>query len=189
VREGLAAVRYNLQSLFRFGGRDGRATFWPYAGSVFGLAVLVLMAAMARVASRMMQFAQDHPDRARVETGGGGYSVAIEGKPPELAGAFGDMMVIVNLLFAACIVLLAAAVARRLHDTGRSGAWGLMPVPFIVFSGVMMGRLFGQDDIPIGAFLAVFVSNLLYLASLAVLVTLLAKQGQAGPNLYGPGPA
>jgi uncharacterized membrane protein YhaH (DUF805 family) len=188
VRTGLAAIRYNLLGLFRFAGRDGRATFWPYAGAVVGLSVVVLMAAMARVASEVTRFASQHPDRARVDTGAGSYSVSIEGNAPELSGAFGGMMTTVNLIFAACIFLLGAAVARRLHDSSRSGVWGLMPLPFILFSGFMMGRLFGQADIGFGPFLAVFVSNLLYLASLAVLVMLLARPSQAGANAYGPGP-
>lgn len=185
MRNPWQAVAYNLKNLVRFKGRDDRATFWPYAASVAGLAMVAMTAGMMPLMDEMGEFAERHPDRARVEAGPGHYSIRVEGNPPELAGAFGDMMIIVGILFAGCIALLAAAVARRLHDTGKSGAWGLLPIPFIMFSCIMMARLFGQGDFAFGLFFAVFISNLFYLVSLAYLIVLLARRSDAAGNEYG----
>jgi uncharacterized membrane protein YhaH (DUF805 family) len=90
------------------------------------------------------------------------------------------MMIGMSIVFAATVLLLAASVARRLHDTGRSGAWGLMPLPFIIYAMVMMPRLFGASDIADGLFFSVFINNFLYLASLLLLVVLLAKPSKSG---------
>ncbi|HEX8258473.1 MAG TPA: DUF805 domain-containing protein [Allosphingosinicella sp.] len=180
-------IAWHLKSLLRFKGRDDRPTFWPYAGSVVGLAGLVMMAAMFPVFRGVADFAQQHPDRTSIETGPGRYLVTIEGPPAGLDGAMSNLTSAVNLLFGCCIGLLAAAVARRLHDTGRTGLWGLMPVPFILFSGAMMPRMFAEDGPRSDLFFAVFVSNWLYLAALAWLALLLAKPGDPAGNRYGPG--
>lgn len=64
------------------------------------------------------------------------------------------------------IALYAAAVVRRLHDRGRSGAWGLMPLPFLLYTSIPMARLFGsttrggQPDMTL--FLTLAISNILY---------------------------
>ena len=94
-----------------------------------------------------------------------------------------------GLVFVLAAALLAAAVTRRLHDRGRSGHWGLMPIPFIVISLFAMARLFAaftnDPEVDVRLFLVVFVSNLLYLATLGLLVVLLAGASTPGPNRYG----
>ncbi len=40
-------------------------------------------------------------------------------------------------MFVALVATLAAAIARRLHDVGRSALWGLIPLPFICYSGAV----------------------------------------------------
>lgn len=179
------AITFSLRNLFRFNGRDDRSTFWTYAACVIGLALLALLGAMGKMSNAMAEFTKRHPERAQIDVGRGHYSIHIEGTPPELTGTFGEMMTIMNVLFGVCIGLLAAAVARRLHDTGRSGAWGLIPVPFITFSGAMTARMAGGTDLDVGLFLAVFTSNLLYVASLAYLIVLLAKPSEPSSNSSG----
>ena len=175
----LDAIQFNLRNLARFSGRDGRRVFWPYAGTVIALFVLgilaVMLPEMSESMARMQRFAAENPDLATVRSGPGHYSITIEGHHPELMPDMGNMVGRIGVLFAIAILLLAAAVTRRLHDTGRSGAWGLMPVPFILFATVMMPRVFADPDA--GLFLAVFFNNLLYLASLALLVLLLSRPG------------
>jgi uncharacterized membrane protein YhaH (DUF805 family) len=85
---------------------------------------------------------------------------------------------------------LAAAVTRRLHDTGRAGWWGLPPLIFLI-AGLalfprMMATMMQSDEAAMGPFFLLFANNVLYMASLVGLIILLALRGTAGPNRYGP---
>ncbi|MBS0478965.1 MAG: DUF805 domain-containing protein, partial [Proteobacteria bacterium] len=95
------------------------------------------------------------------------------------------------------IVLLAAAVARRLHDSGRSGWWGA-PTPILLIAGLVgMMHVFAVmsaapasnalDGPPIdfASFGVMMLCNLAYLASLVLLVILCSLPSQAGDNRYG----
>ena len=96
------------------------------------------------------------------------------------------------------VVPLAAAIVRRLHDTGRTGVWVLMPLPFGLYGLYAMERLFaymprliraeGQDPV-IFAFMAEFTwavcAALLWLAALIVLIVFLCGRGQPQDNRYG----
>ncbi|MGH6996997.1 MAG: DUF805 domain-containing protein, partial [Phenylobacterium sp.] len=95
----------------------------------------------------------------------------------------------VNLLmFGLLVALLAAAVARRLHDSGRSAFWGLLPLPFVAYSSAMFFRLFSQftSGTPDPRlFFSVFASNMLYIVVLVTLIVLLALRSSPGQNRYG----
>ena len=99
------------------------------------------------------------------------------------------------------VVPLAAAIVRRLHDTGRTGLWVLMPLPFGLYGLYAMERLFayvprliraeGQDP-AVFAFMAEFTwafgAALLWLAALIWLIVFLCGRGQPQENRYGPPP-
>lgn len=186
----MRAILGNLARLTRFGGRQTRATFWPYSGLVVGLSVAIMFAGMfsemfASV-GRMEEFARANPDQATVTRGPGSYSITVEGHHPELMPDMSVISVALGLAFAVAIVLLAAAVTRRLHDTGKPGFWGLLPVPFIITSTVVMQRLFSAAEPDMGMFGLMFLSNALYMLALLALVVLLAQPTQAGANRFGP---
>jgi uncharacterized membrane protein YhaH (DUF805 family) len=90
------------------------------------------------------------------------------------------------------VALLAAAVTRRLHDSGRRGFWGLPPVIFLavglsLFPRIFQNMLSGQmtpDTLKV--FGLMFANNMLYLASLGLLVFLLVRPGQLSENRFGP---
>ena len=88
------------------------------------------------------------------------------------------------------VALLAAAVARRLHDRDRSGLWGLAPLPFLSFGLVGMHYLMtsfsGPQQPDLGAFFFLFLNNITYLAILVTLVVQLASRGTEGENRFGP---
>ncbi|HST37502.1 MAG TPA: DUF805 domain-containing protein, partial [Allosphingosinicella sp.] len=90
------------------------------------------------------------------------------------------------------VLLLAAAVSRRLHDCGRSGAWGLLPLPFLVFGIWQMPTTFqfapGTVLAPAYPWAAAIVTGPLTFAALAALGVLLARKGTAGPNRFGEDP-
>jgi uncharacterized membrane protein YhaH (DUF805 family) len=138
------------------------------------------------------RYAMEHPEKATIVTGPGHYSVRIEGNAPELAPLFDSLFRWISVLVVISMLLLAAAVARRLHDTGKSGLFGLMPVPFLAIGLYMMPGLFAgarRAQAPdMGLFFGIFLNNFIYLAMLLALIVLLAREGMKEPNRYGPEP-
>lgn len=191
----LAVIGQNFARVARFSGRDSRSQFWPYAALLFGLATFgtaaTLLPAMLDSVARIQRFAAEHPELAHVEQGAGQYSITIEGSHPELmpdltAASYG--LPVVLLLF---VLLSAAAVARRLHDRGKSGVWGFLPVPFLFTGLALFASAFHDLSAPepsFGSFGLLLANNLLYLGLLGYLILLLAGPGAPGPNRYGPEP-
>jgi uncharacterized membrane protein YhaH (DUF805 family) len=131
-----ASIRHNLTNLFRFSGRDSRALFWPYAITIFLLSVaaylLLFVPIVMDMMGRTIAYAQAHPE---------GFPIAAPGQPPvlppELMPDFSRLVIPSALVGIAALLLLAAAVVRRLHDTGKSGWWGALPLPFKAVSTVI----------------------------------------------------
>ncbi|MCP3989386.1 MAG: DUF805 domain-containing protein [Actinomycetia bacterium] len=48
------------------------------------------------------------------------------------------LVVVSGILSAVAVGLFAAAICRRLHDTNRTGLWGLLPIPSLVVGLVLM---------------------------------------------------
>ncbi|HEX6742120.1 MAG TPA: DUF805 domain-containing protein, partial [Sphingomicrobium sp.] len=85
------------------------------------------------------------------------------------------------------IALYAAAVARRLHDGGFSGLWGLMPLPFLAFSMVRMRGFFAtfaSEHPDMGRFQEIFISNFIYIGTIVALIVMLARRSDPGPNRF-----
>lgn len=174
--------------LLDFKGREDRASFWPYAAVAFIIVMIVGMAIfvpmMAHSVAAMQHYAFQHPDQATVITGPGQYSISVEGHHPDFFDA-GSMGAYLGVAFGLAIVLYAAAVVRRLHDRGKSGFWGLLPLPFIIYSSFMMPALFASAAEPAMAlFFSVFISNMLYIVALVVLIVFLAGASDPAPNSY-----
>jgi len=140
---------------------------------------------MAETMRRMQEFAAAHPDKARIESGPGHYRISVEGHHPELFAGFEEMMIGMVIVVAVAVVLLTAAVARRLHDRGRTGFWGLAPLPFFAFGSVMMPRVMTSATPDMGLFFLMFFNNAIYIGSLVLLVVILAGPGSPAPNKFG----
>ena len=180
------SIAYNIRRLFDFRGRETQILFWPYAGFVFGLATvvttaLIMIPVMEMVATMMQQIA--------VAARQGGDAEPTFMKSPEML--IPDMSglvlptVAVNLVM---IALLAAAIARRLHDKDRSGFWGLLPLPpmllgFAIMPRTMAGMYGVAEPDPLTA-LAMLNSFLTY-GLLILLVVMLVGTGSDGPNRFG----
>jgi uncharacterized membrane protein YhaH (DUF805 family) len=190
------AIPRGFRLLARFRGRDRPGQFWPYLGATlildFVAMSLLIVPAMFDSFARMQRFVAEHPDQAMVESGPGSYSVTIQGNHPELMPNMAGLASGFGLIAAATVLLLAAAVARRLHDRGLSALLGLMPLPFLAFAALIMPRLFASvatgSPPDMRLFLALFLNSLLYLASLLLLAILLAQGGTKGSNRFGPDP-
>jgi uncharacterized membrane protein YhaH (DUF805 family) len=181
----------HFKRLADFNGREDRASFWPYAALVFAIimvtGMVIFVPMMANAMSEMQQYASQHPDQATVVSGPGHYSISVKGNHPEFFPA-SSMATFLGGTFGLGLILYAAAATRRLHDTGRSGFWALMPLPFIIYSSVMMPRMFAfQGEPEMSVFFSIFFSNMLYIITLIVLIVLLAGSSQSTPNRYDVG--
>jgi uncharacterized membrane protein YhaH (DUF805 family) len=175
----------HFKKLFDFTGREDRASFWPYAAAAFviimvaGMTIFIPM--MAQSMREMQQFAAQHPDQATVSSGPGHYSISVHGNHPAFMPA-ASMATFLAVTFGLSVLLYAAAVVRRLHDRGKVGYWGLMPLPFILYSTIQMPRMFAavgsgaEPDMTL--FFSIFFSNLLYIVTLIWLIVILAGPSQ-----------
>jgi len=108
---------------------------------------------------------------------------------PDLGAVFWPIRGVV----AGAVVLLAAAVTRRLHDTGRAGWWAALPLVLLAaatatFPSVMEQMMTQAENAPMGLFYLTFGLGMLYNLSLLVLIVFLCLKGTVGPNRYGPQP-
>lgn len=153
----------HFRLLFTLKGRENRGSFWPYAALVFGILAACNMLLMIPIMMTM-----GHP------FGGDGA--------PSLPN-FGYYFIV---MFGIGILLYGAAMIRRLRDSGRSGYWVLMPLPFILASSIGMTMLFQapfEGNPPdMRLFQMLFVSNGLYMLSLIALVVLLSLPSAAVPG-------
>jgi uncharacterized membrane protein YhaH (DUF805 family) len=165
-----------LRGLTHFSGRTGRAPFWLYVLVIFLVTQAFYTVAFGALMATAIAQAQN-----------GVQSLAAG--PPAL---FLPLTAFIALLL---IAALAAVVVRRLHDTGRTGWWAAMPLPFLFAGFPLMHHLFSitthEGGLPpdFRLFVALFANNTIYLLLLTVLIVLLAQKGQAGDNRFGPPPS
>lgn len=179
--------------LGRFSGRDSRAVFWPYAGLVlaagFVTICIVMMLQMQALVGEIQAFAAQHPGRVTTEVGPNSYSMSVSSGDPAFAPDMSGMALGMGAVSGVLIVLLAAAVARRLHDTGRSGLWALPTAIFLMIALIMMPRLtasFSGPEPDMRLFGLLFANNAAYIFSLCVLIILLILPSRVGANRFGP---
>lgn len=147
-------------SILRFSGRDTRSEFWPFAAAAVALYLLI------------------------------GLPVGTATLPDIRADPLnaGDNFLLASAaMFVALVSLLAAAVARRLHDSGTSAFWGLLPLPFVVYDFAVIGQVNSQFEAGgqnLRLFYSGFASTILYFVAVAWLVVLLARRSALGPNRF-----
>ncbi|WP_292036578.1 MULTISPECIES: DUF805 domain-containing protein [unclassified Brevundimonas] len=179
-----------------FRGRDRRGRFWPYALVVAVLLYVGMAAAMIPTMSGVFEeaarYAAENPEQVTVTAGPGHYSVQIHDPEAQLMPDMSGLFWAVRTVFVVAGVLLAAAVTRRLHDTGRAGWWGLPPLLFAAIASILfptvMEQMTQSEEVAVAPFLLLLANNMLYLASLIGLIVLLCLKGASGPNRYGPEP-
>jgi uncharacterized membrane protein YhaH (DUF805 family) len=184
------SIGYNLRRIADPTGRESNPLFWPYAILIAALNYVAGAMAAAPMMIEMMQ----NMGRVFVDLQRRGA----RNEPPPLpfdTAFMPDMSAVVvpnAIILAASVVLLFSAVARRLHDRDRTGLWGLLPVPFAALGIALIpyafGDLVGAPEVP-AIFLALMLNNLLYLASLVLLIVLLVGKGTPDANRFGAPPA
>jgi uncharacterized membrane protein YhaH (DUF805 family) len=187
---------YHFRGLLDFSGRESRKPFWLWVAFCLSIHMFVLMACMIPIMLKTFmqieRFAAQHPDQVTRTYGPGSYSVQVHGYHPELFPDMFGFMLANSIGASLAVILLAASVCRRLHDSNRTGAWGLLPLPFLMtalllFPSLMPGasRGFAPD---MGLFLALVANNFVYLAAIGVLVFKLVLPGTRGENRFGLAP-
>ena len=192
----MSVIWSGFRRLADFSGRDRRGRFWPYALVVAVLVYVGLMLAMIPTMATMFgeaaRYAAENPDQTTVVAGPGYYSVQIHDPDAALMPDFTPFFWAVRVAVIAAGVLLAAAVTRRLHDTGRAGWWGLPPLVLLagvsaLFPSVVEGMM-QEADPSLAGFFLMFGLGVLYNLCLIGLVVLLCLKGTTGTNRYGPEP-
>ena len=191
------SIRHGLFGLARFSGRDRPSVFWPYAAFVVVLVTVsvsaVMVPEMVGTFAKFERFAAANPDKVTVERSATSVSYVVHGHHPDLAPDVGGLMRRTALVIAGAVFLLAAAVSRRLHDSGLRAYWGMLPLPFLSFGFVAMDLLFkefaGPAEPDMRLFLGVFLNNIAYLTALALLVVLLARKSGTANRFDEPSAA
>lgn len=187
------AIKRGFAGLFDFQGRSCRTDFWFYAIFValiaFGFWSVVMSIELTRTFGEINQYAAQHPDKVTVSAGPGGYSVSLKEGAAGVGPDFGYLLKWISAIAVVSIGLLAAAAVRRLHDTNRTGAWVLLPMPFL-FGSFRLAALVFQDfnstaEPDFSWFFLGFANNLIYLATLGFVGFLLFRSGTAGENRFG----
>lgn len=197
----LAAIKHGLGNLTNFHGRDARQAFWYYVLFVYLITMVIgMMVSIPMTTEAMMTGVQQgianagNPDKAASDAAA---QAAI------VASMRGYMPVLVWSSFATAAILLiglAASLVRRLHDSGLSGTWALIPLGLqainLAFIPTQLGRLeemlAAQFTDPFAAFKV--YDGLLGLGAVAgwiaiVLVIVFGvRKSTEGPNPYGEAP-
>jgi uncharacterized membrane protein YhaH (DUF805 family) len=126
----LGSIKYNLSHLLDFTGRDARQTFWYYVLFVYLLGMLVSVVAMipgmvsmfSGMFEAVQSAAQSGADPAVVE-----QQLVATYMGDAMSKLMGQIMWVSAGLAVLNILLLAAALVRRLHDSDLSGWWALAP--------------------------------------------------------------
>lgn len=201
-----AQIKRGFASLSHFAGRDRRGQFWPYALAVFvitqsiaiGVGAPMLVAQIFAGLERAEQMARDNPQDWIVERSPGNVHYQYVGDDPAVLGAMmpdlSAFLWVVVALSVVSILLLAAAVVRRLHDRGFSGLWGLVPTGLLLaglwlsWSVFAIGMADGGGAAMLTPILLLFAVNLAYLVSLLLIIIQLASAGSPDANRFGPPP-
>lgn len=185
-----------IKRVLQFSGREKRQPFWLWVAVVMGaqmVAGIALIAPiMVQTIMRIERFASQHPDQITRTYGPGSYSVQIHGYHPEIMPDFGAFAFAIGLVALMTVVLLAAAIVRRLHDSNQTGLWGMLPLPFLIAGLVLFPSLIpdtSREAAPnMGLFVGLFFNNLVYLIMIGILVFKLVRPGTPGDNRFGPLP-
>ena len=183
----VASIGHNLRRLSDMSGRETQVQFWPYAGLVYGLATLVsailMMIPLANMFVEMMKQIGEAANR------GGNAQPEFVKSPEMLVPDFSSLFWPIVLINLVTVLLLAAAVARRLHDRNRTALWGLLPLPQMAIGLVAMPTKvpsFAAQAEPDPLIYLVMLNNMVSYALLITLILLMIGKGTTGPNRFGP---
>lgn len=123
----LGAIKYNLNNLTNFKGRDARQTFWFYVLFLvilqWGLGLLISLPMMGGIMQGAMSGVQQGLPEAEMQA----RMIA------QMAGPMRTTMLLSAAINVVAALILVAAFVRRLHDSNRPG-WIAAIAFFCVFA-------------------------------------------------------
>jgi uncharacterized membrane protein YhaH (DUF805 family) len=112
----LGAIKYHFRHLTDFSGRDARQTFWYWFLFLFVVNIGVSMIATVPMMMEAMAMG--------FQAVRNGNEAAVEAMMMErMAKGMGSVVVLSLVLGVINLLLMAASLARRVHDSGKSGLW------------------------------------------------------------------
>jgi uncharacterized membrane protein YhaH (DUF805 family) len=192
----LGALKYALANLLNFEGRDARQTFWYYVLLLYiatiAVTFLAAIPAYVRMISGMVKTVTLHPDDPTAMTG-------------LMASSMGELMSsMMWLSFGTAIftmLLLAASLVRRLHDSDLSGYWALLPAACqlgalsmlpqqIGHMTTMVEGMYSPDPaVAMSAFQNQFqLAGMIGWIPWIALIAFGVRKSTPGPNRYGQSP-
>lgn len=182
----------HFRKLASLKGREDRASFWPYAALVVGIVLVagsvMILPMVARSMRAMPEITVADPDNVTFTSDLGEFAILGQDQAPGLMPSASFLAAYLAVTLGLALLLYAAAVVRRLHDRGKSGAWGLMPLPFLAYTSIQVIRLFGSmnggDQPNMTVFITIAFSNILYWITLLTLIVLLAGASDPEPNRF-----
>jgi len=189
-----------LAGILNFNGRMALHDFWPYA-----ITVVLVLYGLGSAFGIWLQLEFSN----RLGMGGWfdeAYGSELAEQRAEQALAlmkdiFRFFMPYAGISLALHIIPLSAAIVRRLHDTGRTGWWALIPLPFSAYGIYLMGDAFSRfpelmatrpaDPVIFAFVLEIFVAigvSLLWIAAVIVLIILLCGRSSPKGDRFGPPP-
>jgi uncharacterized membrane protein YhaH (DUF805 family) len=116
------AIKYNLRHLTDFSGRDARPTFWYYV--LFLVVVNFVLGLLVSI-----PFTAASIGAAAEAARSGASEEAIEAQVlSQVAGGMGPLLYASIVVTFFVTALFVASFVRRVHDTGNSGWWAVVPV-------------------------------------------------------------
>jgi uncharacterized membrane protein YhaH (DUF805 family) len=198
----LKAIRHGFTHLARFDGRDARQAFWFWVLFLYIVTTVVTMAVTMPMTMGMMAtgFQQglaqaDNPDRVAAEAATrAGMGLAVARYIPAIMWT----TLITGVVF---LVAPAAAFVRRLHDSGLSGLWALLPgglqaanlaaLPAQIgrMRETMLASMSGNPMAGMGAIKSSFgIGAIAGWSAILIVIALGARKSTPGPNRYGDVP-
>lgn len=188
----------HFTSLTDFSGRENREPFWLWVLALYiGQTVLGMVVMFPMQIALQMQMAPQFEAMRRQQEAG---------TPPDpqkmfalMAPLFTYVMIFSLVLGAVFLALLAAAVVRRLHDSGRSGYWAAPQFLFWVGGQAVMIWIFTHftswvthpETVKDMAFVWFAWFGVFWLVGMILtilMIVLLCLPGTDGPNRYGDDP-
>ncbi|MFN3231552.1 MAG: DUF805 domain-containing protein [Alphaproteobacteria bacterium] len=144
---------------------------------------------LLKAGERYRQFVADNPDLPVVNQTGTGFLEHNEERLLELMPDMAAIALGMSAITVLFVLLIAAATARRLHDRGKSGWWGVAMMPYLLV-GLGTAFLDPRQLIELETIILIgwAVSGVFFSGLLIYLIVQLASRGNHGENKFGQVP-
>ncbi len=198
----LDAIKHGLSNLFNPNGRDARQAFWYYVLFIYLLTMAISMVVIMPVTMQsVMTGVQQGIEAGRGQDPAAAQAAVQASMLTSMSQIFPAMMWVSMITGIIMLVGLGASFVRRLHDSGLSSYWALLPAACqIVSLAAVPSQLTRiQESIqsmdlrnPLAGFAMMQgsfgIGPLLAWAAIGIVVALGVRKSMPGPNRFGDAP-